>query len=372
MTQTTNGDRTVSIAEQVPQAGTGPKAFAPDHKSSRVLWAAVWFALLWILPLLIQSVFSPRTSFCPDALYFSSLAVVATGLYFICLPSVKRKLTGGGLALAGAVLLAFSASIARNMKAYAYRIDLGNLLRLRNLYVFVFLRNALLCVAFAAAATILVWQLTRNHPANKRYSAAGGAAAGAYFLGNTAMTFLMYWFQLQMGDFKLRNYASILSELILDALCLFLVFLAIGHLGSMEKTRVKLKGIGLVWAWLALCAMSVTLIAYVALGDKLNGNGSFTTQYALLAAGIAGYAMLLFKRKVGLYVILLGAGLLLGAQTLGILKGVIYGADGYGALLAGSILGGLNPLFASLAVRAGSDLTEPTAQFSESKATESK
>lgn len=370
MTQTTNGDKIPFIAEQAPQAGTGPNAFTPEHKPSRALWAAVGFALIWILPLLIQSVFGLRTSFCADALYFSSLGVVATGLYFICLPGVKRKLAGGGLALAGAVLLAFSAAVSKNVQVYAFHADLGRLLSLRNAYLFIALKNALIGVVLAAAAALLALYLARNRPANARYAAAGGAAAGAYFL--SSMVSMLFSYRMLLGNFKARDYASILSELILDALCLFLVFLAIGSLCSTKHMRVRLKGIGLVWAWLALCAMSVAWIASIAMGDQIAGRGSYTTQYVLLAAGVAGYAMLLLKRKAGLYVILLGAGLLLAAQTLSLLEGTIYGADGYGALLASSLLGGVNPLFAFLAVRAGADLTEPAARIPESKTTESK
>lgn len=370
MTQTTNEDKTALVAEQAPQIGAEPSAFTPEHKPSRALWAALAFALLWILPLLIQSVFGPRTSFCPDALFFSSLGVVATGLYFICLPGVKRKLSGGGLAIVGVVLLAISEVIARNMKAYAYHIDLGRLFSLRNTNFYFSLKNAALCAALAIAGALLMLYLARNRSAKARYTAAGGAAAGAYFLADTVSTFWMYRFQ--MGNFKARNYAILVVELIFDALCLFLVFLAIGTLCSTEQMRVKLKGIGLVWAWLALCAMGIALIVYIALGDRLAGPGSYTTQYVLLTAGTAGYAMLLFKRKVGLYVILLGAGLLLGAQTLSLTEGFFYGADGYGALLVSSLLGGLNPLFAYLAVRAGINIPESAAQSPENKATERK
>lgn len=346
-------------ATATEQAATEPKEWTPERKPSRALWAAGGFALLWILPLLIQRVFSPRTSFCADALYFCSLAVVAAGLYFICLPGVKRKLTGGALSIAGAVLIAFSTAVARNIKAYAYHIELGKLLSLRNLIVVSSLKSALLCVVFAVAAALLTGYLMRNRPFKKRYSAAGGVAAATYFLINSFLTLRMYWFQL--GAYNARHYASIFSALILDALCLYLVFLALGALGAMEHSRVRLQKIGLVWAWIALCAMSVALIVSIAAGNELAGPGSYTTQYVLLAAGIAGYAMLLCRRRIGLYVILLGTGLLLGAQTLSILSGVFYGADGYGALLASSILGGLNPLFAYLAVRAGKNIPDPAA-----------
>jgi len=350
MMQTEIVSMTEPAAKALQQNTPEKEAFAPGRSPVRVLWAAGLFAVLWFLPLLIQGVFSPHTMFCANAQYFYSLAVLAAGLYFLCLPGMKRKLAGGGLALTGAVLLAFSASIAKNIKAYVYQIELGRLFNLRNIYLYIVLRNALFCAALAVAGALLVQYLLRSRSEKTRYTAAGGTAAGAYFLTNTVTTFWMYRFQL--GNFRARNYAIIVVELLMDAFCLYLVFLAIGHLGSMENTRVKLKGIGLAWAWLALCAMSVALIAYIAFGNELAGPGSYTTQFILLAAGVTGYAMLLCKRRAGLYVILLGAGVLLAAQTLSLLEGVFYGADGYGALLASSLLGGLNPLFACLAVRA--------------------
>ena len=95
-----------------PQQTAEPNVFDPERNPARVLWAAGLFALLWILPLLIQSIFSPHTTFCADALDLSALAVLAAGVYFLCRTGGKQKLIGGALAVAGAVLLAFSAAIA--------------------------------------------------------------------------------------------------------------------------------------------------------------------------------------------------------------------------------------------------------------------
>ena len=81
-------------------------------------------------------------------------------------------------------------------------------------------------------------------------------------------------------------------------------------------------------------------------------------QLALMLCGLIGYIMLLCKRRVGLYMILIGAGALLGAQFASSLSVVIVGGGNQLVTLISSIVGACNPLFAYLAERAG----EPAAR----------
>ncbi len=139
-----------------------------------------------------------------------------------------------------------------------------------------------------------------------------------------------------------------------DAAVVFLVCMALYALCHMKTTRVRLRGIGLVWAWLAAAGAVVSLIAAISAGTGGNsGVITYTAQFVVGISALTGYILLLCRRRAGLYVILLGMGVMLGAQALGALAGVLFHANQYLATLISSLLGALNPLFAYLAVRAG-------------------
>lgn len=146
------------------------------------------------------------------------------------------------------------------------------------------------------------------------------------------------------------------------SLTVYLVCIAVWHLCRMPHTQVKLRGLGLVWAWLALlgslAAMAITWRAAALVGPfgpsapQISGiSVPFTFQMILAISALTGYALLLARRRVGLYVILLGTGLMLAAQAM---QGVsAIGSRFAWALIIPALVGAVNPLLAWLAVCAG-------------------
>ena len=148
---------------------------------------------------------------------------------------------------------------------------------------------------------------------------------------------------------------------LLAALTICFVCMVAYALCHMPQTRVKLRGIGLVWAWLALAGSLFTIFIIFrvgTLGARAAGiRGVFAFQLILGLSALLGYALLLCKRHVGLYFILLGVGLMLGAQVVNALSN-IRSVSGPQQLIS-ALLGAVNPLFAWLAVRAGKAPGEP-------------
>ena len=66
---------------------------------------------------------------------------------------------------------------------------------------------------------------------------------------------------------------------------------------------------------------------------------------------LTGYALLLARRRVGLYVILLGTGLMLAAQAMQGFSAI--GSRFAWAMIIPALVGAVNPFLAWLAVRAG-------------------
>lgn len=127
-----------------------------------------------------------------------------------------------------------------------------------------------------------------------------------------------------------------------------------------------LRGIGLVWAWIALIgAAAVILMGIISVFSHSarlpRPSAAIFYSYQLLTgiSGFIGYLLLISKKRMGIYVILLGIGLMLGAQLIQVLlqnpliSGVPHSHKFLLTRLLPTVLGALNPLFAYLAVKAG-------------------
>lgn len=213
----------------------------------------------------------------------------------------------------------------------------AGLLSLTAVLIFSLLRKksdkhqTLLCALSGSAVYLSVWILPWRL---KPILASRAEIALRIFLGNTLLPHLA------------------------AALSLYCVCMAVYSLCNMPQTKVKLRGIGLAWCWLALLGSISALVITLRnafLTQRLPGE-RFPAAYLILGlSALLGYLLLLLKRRIGLYFILLGVGLALGSrlvQALAILA--TSGNTGLSLnILIQTVLGALNPLFAWLAVRAG-------------------
>ena len=131
----------------------------------------------------------------------------------------------------------------------------------------------------------------------------------------------------------------------MDALC------------RMPGKRVRLHGLGRVWAWIGLIGGAVGLLGVTVLtvfGNRAAAAGNFASPQLLVSlCAIIGYAMLLRNRRAGLYVVGIGALLLLGGQFTDAVGQLVHGYGVAVSRMISALVGALNPLFAVLAVRAG-------------------
>ena len=179
----------------------------------------------------------------------------------------------------------------------------------------------------------------------------GGAAAIGFFAVREIHA--VYGVRMFLSKLRFPDLFSVFSGALFDAACVFIICIAAYSLCSMSCERVRTKGLGLVWCWIAVFGMTVSVITVLTAGFSNGQPGSmFTAQLLLALFGLAGYILLLAKRRVGLYFILLGAGLTLAALIVTALLQILFGNSRFAVLLISLLLGALNPLFAYLSVRA--------------------
>ena len=333
-----------------------------SEKPTRAVWAAGFMLAAWVALVILQCVFGfgarakfAGTVFNADALMMSVAALIGTAAYLMTKPELKLRLFGGGIGLVTAVLNALSIAIMRNPQIYGPGVRLGELLSFRSVLFGKSLGGAFLFVLLALGAALLVSNLYKGGDKRRGLRLSALAASGVYLVCNLVNTFVNP--HLFLGSMQAMNIVSAVMSAVADAAVLFLICTAVYALCNMKTERVKLRGIGLVWAWLAAAGAVVSLIAAISAGTSgNNGVITYTAQFVLAISALTGYILLLCKKRVGLYVILIGVGVMLGAQAMGALGGVMAGARQYTVLLISSLLGALNPLFAYLAVRAGTNV----------------
>ena len=325
--------------------------FLPESPR-RAVWAAVLTAAAWLMLLILQSIFGPNTRFNADALFLSAAALVGTAAYLLIRPGLKYKIIGAGTGVIAVVMDAFTIAFVQNPRIYVQRVHLGELLSLRNMFFFRALGGVFLAVTLSLAVAWLIAFLIKTVHDKRRVRFAALGAAGVYLLCGLIRS------AMNIRGVPIPDFAalfSVFSGSFFDAACVFLACMAVYSLCNMRSASVKLHGLGLVWAWLAAIGMTVSLIAAISAGTSHGGVITYTAQFILAASGLVGYILLICKRRMGLYVILLGVGMMLGAGVATTSVGVFYRANQFALLFVSNVLGALNPLFAYLAVRAGTN-----------------
>ena len=342
------------ITASSPAANEAAATPALTLNPKRAVWAAGIMIVSWFMLLLLQCIFGMRPQFSGDSIFMIVAALYGTAVYLIMRPEKSWKLFGGGAGLVAVLLSAHSSMLVRSLLMYGRQprliemfraIDLGNIVYVRTL------GGAFLTGVLTLAAAWVLYTFVKKGDEKHRARRAALGAAGVFCLVDVIRNLISAGMMLpRMGFLQIF---SMFSSPVFDAACLFFAFIAVYCLCSMPSKRVKLRGIGLVWAWIAAVGMLISLISVISTatgGD--NGVITYTAQAVLAVMGMIGYIMLLCKRRMGLYFILLGVGVMLGAQFATSLNGMIAGAGQFALLTISTLIAGVNPLFAWLAVRA--------------------
>ena len=334
---------------------------AAPERPMRAVWAGALLTAGWFLMAALMLAFGMRLSTTFFSYICLASAILGTAVYLLTQSGMKWKLAGTIASAVSSLLLAASENGVRQVQALGPK---GRFSRLFSFNDPVYMRNlgsAALAV-FLCLAAVMIYSVLRKDKGNKREGLCG-AIAGMVYLAVRLLPWVRSLWGLFSHFYALRRSLNQqIYPFFVTALVAFLVCLALHSLCSMPRTRVRLRDIGTVWAWLALAGaiFTVFFVLYVAnVGrPRIAGvglTGAYTHQMLIGLSALIGYALLLCKRRVGLYFILLGTGLMLGAQLVSALSTIGTGIDSRFVLsmFLSTLLGVLNPLFAWLAVRAG-------------------
>lgn len=340
------------VAQAQPVATQVQAAVPADH--TRAIRAGIVVAASWVILFLVQGIFRRGLQYNSTAAHFLSYALLATGVYLFSLGDKKLRITGGIFGAAFALTYALS-SYALFIRlflrtGYVYLSSSMSLpVDLLTRFIFMLLGAALVLVVTMYARKVLKPSLSSP-----------GVLVDA---GAASVTFFVYQFIYSLvRRLLVSSSASSLHLLstffwsMVDGAVLFASVYFLYKLCTMDMKDLRLRGWGLVWAWIGaiggLC--SLVFLAYTGIAEKDSLNYASALLLALFA--LAGYAMLLRGKRVGLYVILGGVGIVLVSQFASALETVIISKDTeYLPLLIGSVVGVVNPVLAWLAVQYSSD-----------------
>lgn len=359
------GDATKAAPIPMAQSQAAPAipieaALAPDPR--RAVWMAGSLLCAWFLLLVLQLIFGDKLMLCGSAFLLLDAGLLGAAVYLMAQSGLRWKLLGGGAGLVAAFLLASSYAAIGLEKRMGGHFPLRAFFRFRDPLFMRDLGIAFLCVLLCLGVALLICKLHKEY-GKKRVRLCALLAAAVYLL--MGPLFLLQQFRAYLlnpiAPKAIPLYQMLLYQMlpaIFGAAAIYLVCMAAYALCTMRPARVKLHGMGLVWAWLAVAGALVTIISIISAVTAVMSGAAipgvtrpYAFQFIVGICALAGYILLLCKKRVGLYVILLGMGLPLAAQ---LISATNYLRASYGwVLLISSLLGAVNPLFAYLAVRAG-------------------
>ena len=324
------------------------------EKSNRAVWLICFASISWSVLIALQSAFAPRTMFSADTLYFCVAAMVGAATYLVTRQSIQYKLIAAGAAALSAILLAIGEAVVKNPVIFGMQVPLVKIFDMGNVLIVRALPAAFAAVGVALALTAVVFSRVKTDNAQRCVRFSCGAGAIGFFIVREIHA--VYSARMFLSKLRFPDLFSVFSGALFDSACVFAVCVAAYALCNIPSDRVRTKGLGLVWCWIATFGMAASVITMLIAGLNNGQPGSvFTAQLLLALFGLAGYVLLLMNRCIGLYFILLGVGMTLAALIVTTLSQFLYGNTRFAVLLVSLMLGALNPLFAWLSVRAARD-----------------
>lgn len=331
---------------------TGMQTMTVQTKPQKAVVAFGLLAGAWLFLLLFQGIVRGKLLFSADTTFFIVAAMLGGSIYLLLQKDRKHKLYGalGGIITTFLYAGTSMAVMLNNRMGGAF--SLAQALNFTEPYYWSSFWRALAFVALTMGSALGAWSLLKTKEERTRLRLTAWTGAAMYALCGIVSWVVQYGLRMGVGQLPFPALLSTLIGFAGDSIILHLSIRGIDSLCKSEKSRVELFGIGKVWAWIAAVAMALSIAVVFATAFGGMSAMGYTASLLLAIAGATGYILLLCKRRVGLSFILSAAVLVLGGQLSGSLSALFYGNGRYAALLFGSILGAVNPLFAWLAVRA--------------------
>lgn len=318
----------------------------------RAVWAAGLLTIGWFLLAEVQLNFLRYLNFSSAAFYCLSAAVLGASVYLVSCRGLWWKLVGIVFGLVSALFTTMSLFVEYQAKAFQEGLSFERYFRQPRFMGD--LTNSLIAVILCLVA-VLLFSVLRKKSGKGQARICALIGAGVYLLARFGLSFRRLIRGGLTSAYGKQYLSSELPPIITAALVIYLICMAVYALCSMPQAKVRLRGLGLVWAWLALIGALATaaLILSVPALDLRGSRSSGLYAYHLIVclSGLIGYLLLICKRRAGLYCVLIGIGLMIGAQLISIVTSPVFRSSDI-TLLISTLLGALNPLFAWLAVRA--------------------
>ena len=340
-------------APQYAQRGMYPAESIIQNPLMRAVWAAAAMAGAWILMALVQLTFGRGLLFSYNGYALLNIGIVGTAVYLMNQESFPWKIISGCTGFAAVILMSFTGFISHILQ-FGGIINGSNLFfRLRDPIIGQSFMRGFVSVLFCLGAALL-FSFIRKKNGKKDLMLCALISAAVYLVIRLLFQISLIRIQISSGmmTFGQVILVYILPELV-DAIVIFIICMAVSVLCGSQLTEVRLRGAGLVWCWLAVVGSAAGLIMVLRSGIVdawgMGASGLYIYQLPLVLSALAGYILLICRKRLGIFVILIGTGLMLGAQFLQGLMMIQY-SNGLG-MLAATLVGALNPLFAWLAVR---------------------
>lgn len=327
----------------------------------RAVWAAGLLTLGWILMTILQVSCMGVFSFSYFAYLCLAFAVLGAAICLMMNDDIKWKLISVGFGLVSSYLVVATTTVRMLVASFRKQFMFSHVFREPILF-----RNFTITIvaSMLCLGAVALYSHSRKKTGREQDLLCGLIGAAVYFIVRLIPSLRMFFMMMSMHE-PLQLLLGNILPFFISPFVAFLVFMAVYHLCNMQQEEVKLRGIGLVWGWLALigAAASLILVLYYALSTpaqlrmmSLALLDSSTLVTAL--SGVTGYFLLLRKKRIGLFFILIGTGLMLFGQFVDGITMVVYHM--VFSKVFPSIIGALNPLFAWLAVKSADKAVYPS------------
>ncbi len=349
----------------VPQTQAAPaqvRTMSPEP--TRAIRAGIVVAASWVVLFLVQGIFHRGLQYNANAPHYLAYALLGVGVYLFALRDGKLRVAGGvfGGAFALTYMLSSYALHARLFLRTGY-VYLSTSMSLPTDLLIRFV-GMLLCAALVLAVTIPAREALKQASASRGLLVDAGAAA---------VTFSVYLFIYTVVRRLLSSSSAsslgLLSSLlwcVVDGAVLFMTVYLLSKLCTADMQDLRLRGLGLVWAWIGVIGASCSLVILVYTGIVERNSMNYASALLLAAFALVGYLMLLRGKRLGLYIVVGGSVFILVSQFFASFDTVLASRDTkYLSLLLGSVVGVLNPALAWIAVRYSSDVVSVPAHAAE-------
>lgn len=343
----------VTAAPKRAAATAAPKITEPESTVG-VFRVALLFAGLWLILIVLQCLFGPGIYFIQMPVYMLCLSVLA-GSAYLMRHAKKNRAQWIALAVIAVITSTFCGAWASNYTAFSVILGAKPYLALffTEFPFRIFLRELLLSLVPAAAFLLLL----KNLCGKKEERTALALSAAAYVI----LSFLAIGVSSRFAIFHMTaaNLLQFFASYLSDGVTLFLAYLLFAQIGKKSGQKLHLRGLGKVWAWVAMLFSAFASLGFVIVlltEEALELPTAFMLSFII---AFVGYLLMLCHKRFG-WELMLSCNGLIGLSMLLLTFNKPGYLEYFQSLLA-AICMAVSLLIAGLSVRAADKKAQETA-----------